>query len=97
MDRLFLNINFRYAYHTLVMAVREGGIQMEFGFAPMANNPIDNSLKRCPEKKTGAGGKSAPLPTKNLQGESMSIIEKQSEDRKHLRRITVACRLESDK
>jgi hypothetical protein len=33
------------------------------------------------QKKSGAGGKSAPLRKENLQGESMSVIWEQFEDR----------------
>src|SRR5213592_337610 len=65
----FLTLIFGNAYHTLGREIREGGFRSH-----QSQNFIDRLFCRCLEKKTGAGGKPAPLLTENLQGESMSLI-----------------------
>src|SRR5438093_9759129 len=64
----FLTLIFGNAYHTLGRDIREGGIRSH-----PSQNFINHLFSRCLEKKTGAGGRPAPLLTENLQGESMSL------------------------
>src|SRR6516164_3885767 len=96
MDRLFLfpNIKIGYAYHTLGPCTKK-----RWNSAPGQRKPfiayifdeIVVTRRICRQKKMGAGGKSAPLLTENLQGESMSVLAEQFGDRKLLRALFSIC------
>src|SRR3954471_8530411 len=81
MDRLFLfpNTKIGYAYHTLGSRSKKRWNSASGQCKSLCSTKCSGGML---QKKSGAGGKPAPLLMENLQGESMSVFEEQFRDRR---------------